>query len=281
MNAEAMTEIVQRALAEDVGAGDVTTRCTVSENLCVRGQIVAKERGIVAGLDVACEVYRQVDNRIIFLPRITDGCTIQVRDVLAEVSGPARGILTAERTALNFLQRLSGIATSTERYVTAVSGTRCVILDTRKTSPGLREFEKYAVTVGGGRNHRAGLYDMVLIKDNHLKIAGSIPEAVAKCRRGVTNMPLEIEVRSMDEVEDAVEAHPDRIMLDNMELQEMREAVAYIRGAVRGEERIEIEASGGIDMNNIRDVAETGVDFISVGALTHSVHALDMSFNLQ
>ncbi|MFQ6092910.1 MAG: carboxylating nicotinate-nucleotide diphosphorylase [bacterium] len=280
LDSQKVAEIVRTALAEDVGSGDVTTQCTVPQDQRAWGEMVAKEEGIVAGLEVAREVYRQVDDRIDFVPHVEDGYQSHAGDVLAGVSGPARGILTAERTALNFLQRLSGIATFTRQFVQKVAGTGVQILDTRKTAPGLRIVEKYAVRVGGGRNHRAGLYDMVLIKDNHLKIVGGIKEAVAKCRQGWSNARVEVEVRSVAEVKEAVEAGVDRIMLDNMGLDEMREAIAYIREKGRADQGLEIEASGGIGPENVRAVAETGVDFISVGALTHSARALDITFNL-
>lgn len=278
IDAQHVQEIVRIALAEDIGSGDITTKCSVPENKRVEGDIVAKEEGIVAGLEIAREVYHQVDNTIDVFTQVEEGYQAKAGDVLAAVSGPAQGILTAERTALNFLQRLSGIATLADQYVKEVIGTGAQIIDTRKTTPGLRLIEKYAVRLGGGRNHRAGLYDMVLIKDNHLKMSGSIREAVAKCRKSGGTVPVEVEVKSMKEVKEAVEARADRIMLDNMGLDEMKKAVAYIR---KTDKKIEIEASGGIELENVKEVAETGVDFISVGALTHSPKALDIAFNLR
>ena len=275
-----IAEMVRAALGEDVGSGDVTTQSTVHEHRWTKGAITAKEEGIIAGLDLAGEVYRQVDARIDFVSIVEDGHQARVNDVLAEVSGPARGILTAERTALNFLQRVSGIATLTYRYVHAIAGTGAKILDTRKTTPGLRSIEKYGVRVGGGRNHREGLYDQVLIKDNHVRIAGSVKQAVALCRERRGSAFVEVEARTMAEVKEAVEVGVERIMLDNMELAEMKAAVTYIRDRTRAGRDIEIEASGGIDLETVRGVAATGVDFISVGALTHSAQALDISFNL-
>ena len=273
-----ISEIVRRALEEDVGSGDVTTSCTVAEDQWAEGEIVAKDEGVIAGLEVALEVYRQINNNIQFVPNVEEGHYVDAGAVLAVVSGPARGILTAERTALNFLQRLSGIATLTNQYVRKATGTGTRILDTRKTTPGLRSLEKYAVKVGGAYNHREGLYDMVLIKDNHLRIIGSIGEAVTKCRETGGRLLVEVEVKNMAEVKEAVEAGADRIMLDNMGLHELREAITYIR---KNGKRIEIEASGGIELENVRNIAETGVDFISIGALTHSSKALDIAFNLR
>ena len=280
LDLQTVADVVRAALTEDVGSGDVTTECTVPEALWSQGIIETREEGVVAGLDVAGEVYRQLDSRIEYVPLVEEGHSAQRNEVLVEVTGPARGILTAERTALNFLQRLSGIATLTQRYVQAVAGTGATILDTRKTTPGLRSLEKYAVRVGGGRNHRMGLYDMVLVKDNHLRVEGSIKQAVVRCREGRANVFIEVEARTLAEVKEAADAGADRIMLDNMEREEMRQAVAFVRDFARGAPSIEIEASGGIDLKGVRAVAETGVDFVSVGALTHSARALDMSFNL-
>ncbi|UCE19929.1 MAG: carboxylating nicotinate-nucleotide diphosphorylase [Gemmatimonadota bacterium] len=280
LNFPEVVEIVRVALVEDIGPGDVTTQCTVPEAARSSGKFVAKGEGIIAGLDVVREVYCQVDGHLDYVPFVEDGHQARRGDVLAEVSGPARGILTAERTALNFLQRLSGIASLTHQYVEAIAGTGAEILDTRKTTPGLRTIEKYAVRVGGGRNHRTGLYDMVLIKDNHLRIAGSFQRAVAQCREIRSDVFIEVEVRNMTEVRQALKVGVDRIMLDNMGLDAIREAVALIRQATVGGQGTEIEASGGINLENVRCVAETGVDFISVGALTHSVKALDISFNV-
>ena len=272
-----VSKVVRVALEEDIGPGDITTLYTAPENQWAEGDIVAKEEGILAGLEVAREVYRQIDGNIKFVPQREDGFRAKPGDVFAVVSGPVRGLLTAERTALNFLQRLSGIATVTNQYVKEVEGTGVEILDTRKTTPGLRVLEKYAVRVGGGRNHRQGLYDMILIKDNHLRLAGSIRKAVEACKEQGENSPVEIEVKNRAEVEEAIQAGADRIMLDNMPLDTMTEAVTLVR---RHKRKIEIEASGGIGLDTVRDVAATGIDFISIGALTHSPKALDIAFNL-
>ena len=289
---EIVERIVLLALEEDVGTGDVTSERTVPEEARARGELIAMERGVVAGLDVAALVFRRVDGRIEIRKRVAEGTAVDVGTVLAEVAGPARGVLTAERTALNFLQRLSGIATETAAYAREVSGTGARILDTRKTTPGLRALEKYAVRMGGGTNHRFGLYDMALVKDNHIAVVGGIGQAVervrgecgmrnAECGMRNAELQVEVEVESLEEVRDAVATDVDRIMLDNMDLEMTREAVGVIREAGRTRGRaFEIEASGGITLGNIREVAETGVDFISVGALTHSARALDISLTI-
>lgn len=281
MEPRSVSRIVRWALREDIGSGDVTTERTIPKRSRATGEIVAKEKGVVAGLEVVREVYRQVDPKIHLESAVEDGRQVRSHDVLALVSGPTRGILTAERTALNFLQRLSGIATETRRYVQAIAGTGAVVLDTRKTTPGLRLLEKYAVRVGGGSNHRIGLYDMVLIKDNHLQVVGQMRKAIARGRKGLSHLPVEVEVKNLTEVKEAVEANVDRIMLDNMNLSDIRAAVSYVKKSVRGIQRIEVEVSGGIHLATVRRIAETGVDFISVGALTHSSRALDIAFYLK
>jgi nicotinate-nucleotide pyrophosphorylase (carboxylating) len=277
----AVREVVKRALEEDIGSGDVTVLGAVPEDRCADGEIIAKEKGVLAGLTVANEVYRQIDDRIDVFMKVQDGYDVEAGTVLISVTGPARGLLTAERTALNFLQRLSGIATLTRAYAKEIEGTGAILLDTRKTTPGLRPLEKYAVTVGGGCNHRMGLYDMFLIKDTHRRVMGHIGEAIATCRKMRPDLRLEVEVRNMLELREAVAAGADRIMLDNMGLDDMKEAVAVIRDASQTERPIQIEASGGIRLENIREVAQTGVDFISVGALTHSARALDIAFYIK
>lgn len=297
---DAVDRIVLLALEEDVGAGDVTSERTVPADIRAEGRLIAQERGIVAGLDVAAKVFRMVDRWIEVRARVEDGTAVDDGTVLAEVEGPSRGILTAERTALNFLQRLSGVATVTALYVRAVSGTRAKILDTRKTTPGLRVLEKHAVRMGGGMNHRLGLHDMVLIKDNHIAVTGGIGRAVERVRAGgrkeadqficdgtsgagsgTLDLKVEVETETLEEVGVAVTTDVDRIMLDNMDVETMREAVRIIREAERMHRRcFEVEASGGITLENVRRVAETGVDFISVGALTHSVRALDISLEV-
>ena len=274
-----VAELVCLALEEDVGGGDVSTLWTVGPHAIVRAELIAREAGVVAGMAVALAVFRSVDPRIGFEGLVVDGDRVADGTVLAEVSGSAAGILTAERTALNFLQRMSGIATGTARYVEAVEGTGVQILDTRKTAPGLRALDKYAVAAGGGTNHRTGLYDMVLLKENHIQAAGGINAAVAAVRAQMSeaqrDVQVEVEVETLDQLGEALAAGVDRVMLDNMDLDTMREAVTRV-GATRGS-RPEVEASGGISLETVREVAETGVDMISVGALTHSVAALDLS----
>ena len=269
-------EIVHRALEEDVGQGDATSAWTLPAGLAGRGVFLCKASGILAGIEVAREVFRQVSPEIRLDARRRDGDAIEPGDELATVQGPMAAILTAERTALNFLQRMSGIATATRRYVQAVAGTRAVILDTRKTVPGLRVLDKWAVRLGGGSNHRMRLDDMVLIKDNHIAAAGGITAAVRGVRAGDPHkLPIEVEVKTWAELEEAVALLPDRIMLDNMDCDQMRRAVDWVAG------RVPLEASGGIQLESARAVAETGVDYISVGALTHSVVALDISLEVE
>ena len=269
---EDVLECIRRAMAEDIGSGDVTTDSIVPPQATMRGKIIAKQAGIVAGLDVARAVYLLLDDRVDFTANAAEGERVESQRVLAQVSGPARAILTAERTALNFLGRMSGIATSTCLYVDAVDGTDAVILDTRKTVPGLRTLDKLAVKLGGGQNHRIGLYDMILIKDNHIDFAGSLPEAVKRAREVNPNIGLEVEARTLEDVQAALDLGVRRILLDNMTPETMRQAVAITAG------RAKLEASGNITLANIRQVAETGVDYISIGALTHSVKVFDVSF---
>ena len=268
-------DIVERALAEDVGSGDVTSVPIIPSGTRLYGEFLAKERGVVAGLDVVRETFRQVAETIAFAPLLEDGNAFEVGDILAAVSGTGPGILIAERVALNFLQRMSGVATMTRSYVEATAGTRTRILDTRKTMPGLRALDKLAVRLGGGTNHRTGLYDMVLIKDNHIEAAGSITAAVKRVRQAGITLAIEVEIDSLDQLDEALAAQVDRIMLDNMDTATMRQAVERVAG------RVELEASGGITLPRIPEIAATGVDFISVGALTHSVKALDISLDLK
>ncbi|MBM4463628.1 MAG: carboxylating nicotinate-nucleotide diphosphorylase [Chloroflexi bacterium] len=272
-------EIVDRALAEDVGWGDVTTEALVPAELTGRASFVAKAHGILAGVEVARLVFHRVDPAVQFDITITDGNSIQPGDAVAVVEGKVASILKAERTALNFLQRLSGIATETNRYVEVVKGLGSRIVDTRKTTPGLRILEKYAVRVGGGHNHRLNLGDGVLIKDNHLAALRSrglaMKDIISRAReRAPFNLKVEVEVRTAQEAVEAVEVGADIVMLDNMGLEEMRQAVLLVKG------RALIEASGGITLDNVRRVAETGVDLISIGALTHSVRSLDISLEM-
>ncbi len=268
--------VVLAALAEDIGDGDVTTENTIPEDARLTGRFLAKESGVVAGIHVVWRTFALLDPRVELLVLIGDGLCVERGQVIAQVSGPGRAILTGERVALNFLQRMSGIATATRQYVDAVEGTHAVILDTRKTAPGLRVLDKWAVRLGGGKNHRIGLYDMALIKDNHIAAVGSITEAVRRVRDGDgRDRPIEVEVGDLDQLAEALETGVDRILLDNMPPELMREAVRL------ADARVPLEASGGISMESVREVAETGVDFISVGALTHSVEALDISLDLQ
>ena len=268
--------IVRRAFEEDVGSGDVTSEWTLPEDRRVRGRLLVKEPGVVAGLAVAAIVFREADPAIAFQPLIPDGTPVRPGDVVATVGGPARAVLQAERTALNFLQRMSGIATLTRHYVDAVAGSRAVILDTRKTAPGLRLLDKWAVRLGGGQNHRMGLYDMVLIKDNHIVAAGGVAAALQRVKaRNTQGLVIEVEVKSLVELEEALEVGADRIMLDNMDLATMRRAVEIAAG------RAELEASGGVNLDTVAAIARTGVDCISVGALTHSVQALDISLEFE
>ena len=263
---------IRRALDEDIGAGDVTTDSIVPADALMRGQIIAKQAGIVAGLDVAYGVYRMLDEQVSFETHVPEGAQVENRQALALVSGRARALLTGERTALNFLGRISGIASLTRQFVEAVAGTRAVILDTRKTAPGLRALDKLAVRRGGGQNHRAGLYDMILIKDNHIDFAGSLPEAVRRARKAGGELEIEVETRTLEDVASALEQGVERILLDNMSPEMMRQAVVMNAGHAK------LEASGNVTLANVRQVAETGVDFISIGALTHSAKVFDVSF---
>jgi nicotinate-nucleotide pyrophosphorylase (carboxylating) len=269
---------VRAALAEDVGPGDVTTLAVVPDNASVRAEMVAREALVVAGLGFAEAAFKELSPSVELVPRVRDGSHLDRGAVLLGVSGSARAILTAERVALNFVQRLSGVATLTRQYVEAVSGTGAVILDTRKTTPGWRRFEKYAVSCGGGRNHRLGLYDMVLIKDNHLAaLAGARPNPVAvavqRARNQFPQLKVEVEADTLEDVDQAVAAGADFILLDNMSLEQLRQAVQKCRGKVR------TEASGGVTLSTVRSIAECGVDFISVGALTHSARSVDIALD--
>ena len=267
--------IIRAALAEDIGDGDVTTDNTIPEDSRLAGRFLAKEGGVVAGMEVARRTFELLDGRTRFDVLIGDGHRARRRQVLATVMGPGRAILSGERVALNFLQRMSGIATGARRYTDAVAGAHAVILDTRKTVPGLRLFDKWAVRLGGAANHRTGLYDMALIKDNHIAAVGSITEAVRRVREGdPRGRPIEVEVTNLEQLAEALELPIDRILLDNMTLSMMAEAVRLAGG------RIPLEASGGVTLKTVRSIAETGVDYISVGALTHSVNALDISLDI-
>jgi nicotinate-nucleotide pyrophosphorylase (carboxylating) len=266
---------VRRALDEDIGDGDVTTLCTIPAEMEYFGRFLAKADGVVAGLDVAALTFQLLDPQVHFTPSVDEGAYVERGAIIATASGPGRPLLSGERVALNFLQRMSGIATLSRRYTEAVQGTRAVILDTRKTVPGLRLFDKRAVALGGAQNHRFGLFDMVLIKDNHIAAAGGITAAVERVRAGDERQrPVEVEVTNRAQLEEALNLDVDRIMLDNMSLDQMREAVKITAG------RVPLEASGNVSLETIAAIAATGVDYISVGALTHSVKALDISFDL-
>jgi nicotinate-nucleotide pyrophosphorylase (carboxylating) len=268
-------EIVRWTLDEDLGSGDVTTNWTIPPDTNLRGQFLIKTGGVVAGLTVVRVVFAQMSSNLIFTELSPDGKEVAPGDVVAKVEGPGQAILTAERTALNFMQRMSGIATLTHRYVKAVSETKAVILDTRKTAPGIRALDKWAVRLGGGENHRMGLYDMVLIKDNHIAACGSITAAVEQVRRhNIQKLPVEVEVKDLHELRETLPLGVNRIMLDNMSLEDMRQAVKITDG------QVSLEASGNVNLKTVADVAATGVDFISVGELTHSVAALDISLEI-
>jgi nicotinate-nucleotide pyrophosphorylase (carboxylating) len=269
--------LINLALSEDIGSGDVTSEALLENRPSGKAIIVAKQDGILAGLPAAKMVFLAVNPRVVLRMLKRDGDRIKKGEKIASVQGKAKDILSAERTALNFVQRLSGIATLTARYVDKIKGTKARILDTRKTTPGLRALEKYAVSAGGGQNHRMGLFDMVLIKENHLKAAGGISNAIVRARSKSRGKTIEVEVRNLNEVREAVESKPDWIMLDNMRIDQMRKAVRMIRSAGRA---VKIEASGNVTLKNVRNIALTGVDVISVGALTHSAPALDMSLML-
>jgi len=270
---DTLERVVMAALAEDVGRGDVTTEATVPAGAVGTAELVVKEPGVVCGLRAAEATFRALDTDLEFEALVPEGGAVEDATVVAAVTGSERAILTGERVALNFLGRLSGIATLTRRYVRAVDGTGAAVLDTRKTTPGLRALERHAVVCGGGRNHRFGLDDGVLVKDNHLRAAGSIAEAVEHLR-AATALPIEVECDTLEQVSEALGAGADAILLDNMTLEQLRAAVALVDGRAR------LEASGGITLENIRSVAETGVDEISVGALTHSARSLDVSLEL-
>jgi len=269
--------LIEWSLSEDIGKGDLTSEALIEQDLKAQGIIVAKEEGVIAGLEIAKTVFHQLDPNLVFESSFKDGNRVVRGEEVATLKGSVRSILSGERTALNFLQRLSGIATLTSKYVEKIKDTEAKILDTRKTTPGLRTLEKYAVKMGGGENHRMGLFDMILIKDNHTKAVGNISKAIQKAKAKYPDERIEVETKNLDEVAEAVNSGADWIMLDNMSVEETKKAVKIIRSSKK---EIKIEASGRIDLNNVREVALTGVDFISVGALTHSAPALDLSLLL-
>jgi len=274
----AIASVVRTALSEDRAGDDVTTKAVVGPELVARGRLVARQGGVICGLVVAPYVFATLDERVAFEAHMADGDVVDGGTVLASVVGPAQAILSGERTALNLMQRLSGVATLTQRYVEAAAGTSCLILDTRKTTPGLRDLEKYAVRCGGGTNHRRDLVAMAMIKDNHREAIGrqgqTLKSAVGAIRQHAPQTPIEIEVDTLGELGAALAAEPEWIMLDNMSTAEMREAVALVAGRAR------LEASGGITLERIAEIAATGVDAISSGALTHSAPALDIALDI-
>lgn len=271
-----INSLIESGLREDIGTGDITTNALIPDSMYTTATMTAKADGIIAGMDVARAVFTFLSPEIVWNPRVRDGDKIMKGDLLVEMSGPFRALLSGERLALNFLQRMSGIATMTSLFVSQIAGTDTKILDTRKTVPGLRILDKYAVKAGGGENHRIGLYDMVLIKDNHIKVAGGIRKAVTQIRRQVPpEIRIEVETTNMAEVLEALEVKADVIMLDNMTNEMMKECVAVINHQAK------VEASGNMNLQRVSEVAATGVDYISIGALTHSVTALDISMNIK
>jgi len=262
---------ITSALQEDIGPGDITTKTIVPAEASLRGRIIAKQDGVVAGLEIAKQVMLALNERVKFVAEVEEGSRVSRGTVLANLDGSARALLTGERTALNFLGRMSGIATLTRKFVAAVAGTKAIIIDTRKTVPGLRLTDKLAVRLGGGQNHRTGLFDMVLIKDNHIDFAGSITAAVQRVRASGTTLEIEVETRSLDDVREALALGVEQILLDNMSPATMREAVEICAG------RAKLEASGNVTLDTVLEVARTGVDYISVGALTHSPQVFDVS----
>lgn len=263
--------LIQQFLAEDVGGGDITTDSIIDEQGRSEAVIVAKEDGVMAGHAMARAVFQALDDRIAYQELKTDGTFVKSGETVATIKGKTRAILSGERTALNILQRLSGVATTAKRFADQTAGTKAKILDTRKTTPGMRLLEKYAVRMGGAHNHRINLNDMALIKENHITAAGSIRNAVQRVREAFPDRLVEVEVRNMDELEQALQQPVDRIMFDNWSTEDMMRGVTYVGG------RVELEASGNMSLERIREVAETGVDFISVGSITHSYKSLDLS----
>ena len=275
---EFVDAIIKSELQADLGdTGDLTSRWTIPEDLQGKARFVAKSPGVLAGGPMAGRVFQLLDPSVTCTFQADEGSQVNAGQVVGEVHGPVRSILEGERTALNLLQRLSGIASETQKYVSAVKGTKAIILDTRKTTPGLRPLEKYAVVQGGGQNHRMGLFDMILIKDNHIDACGGIEQAIRSVLKHIPEHPIDIEVetRSIEDVKKALRYPVQRILLDNMTLETMREAVRLANG------KIPLEASGNVNLKTVRSIAETGVDYISVGALTHSVQVLDISLQYQ
>lgn len=276
---KSILKIINSALKEDIGKGDITTKATIEKSKRAVAKFLIKADGVIAGLEIAKAVFQSVDPKIKFEIKIKDGSQVKYGDVVAIVKGKAQSLLTAERTALNFLQRMSGIATSANLYSKKVKHTKAKVIDTRKTVPGLRTLDKMAVEFGGCKNHRIGLYDMFLIKDNHIEVAGSITKAVEACvkyqKKHHAKFKIEVETKNIKEVEEALTTKADIIMLDNFAVDEMKKAVELINS------HCQVEASGGVNLETVRSIAETGVDYISVGALTHSVKALDISLEME
>lgn len=282
LDPEFIFNAVNTALAEDLGRGDITSRSTVRPGIKARGQFLAKQDFVLAGLEVADAVFAAFDPHLQVETTVTDGDELKSGKVFARVTGDAQTLLAAERTALNFLQQLSGIATVTHKYTDAIAGTSASIVDTRKTTPGLRMLEKYAVTCGGGKNHRFGLDDGVLIKDNHIALAGGLTEALRRAREAAGHLhKIEIEAASLEQVREALQAGADIIMLDNMSPAQVKQCVDLVSETEKEKRRTLLEASGGITLTNVREYAETGVDLISIGALTHSAPAVDISFKIK
>ena len=270
---EKIRPLLTSTLNEDIGEGDITTQSCIESDKTASALIIAKQVGIVCGLDLIKYIFDLIDPKVSVKCNYSDGNRVRIGDIIAEISGNARSILSVERIILNFLQHLSGVATTTSKYVNTIKETKTKILDTRKTLPGLRYLQKYAVKTGGGENHRMGLYDMVLIKDNHIKVAGSITNAVSQAREKNPNIKIEVECSNLEEVKEAAKTDCNWIMLDNMPAADMKEALKLIT-------KQSIEASGGITLKNIREVAGLGLDYISVGAITHSYDVLDMSMKI-
>ena len=290
---ESFLPLVKFALSEDVGTGDVTTLNAVPSNVGARAAVVAKQPGVVSGIEIAGMTFREVDQGLKFKPMVKDGSEVPAGAALATVSGSAASIMTAERTALNFLMRLSGVATLTRRYVNAIAGTGAVILDTRKTTPGLRILEKYAVLCGGGQNHRLALWDMYLVKDNHIRAARGLTNAIDRIQRTRRDLLLEVEVESIDQLREALRPEVDRILVDNQPTDVVRRCVEEVdewfashppdhpRARKDARRWPEVEVSGGLGLETVRAYAETGVDYLSVGALTHSAPSLDLSLEIE
>ncbi|MCI0505023.1 MAG: carboxylating nicotinate-nucleotide diphosphorylase [Gammaproteobacteria bacterium] len=273
-NNTGITDTVRTALREDIGSGDITS-LLIDEAKISKAIIISRQDAVICGLEWAVEVFRQLDKRVKLHWHVKDGDKASANQILCNLEGPARALLAGERTALNFLQTLSGTATRTARYVAAIQGTHAKILDTRKTIPGLRHAQKYAVRCGGGMNHRMGLYDAILIKENHIEAAGSLENAIARSQQARAGVPVEVEVETLDQLRRALAAGVKRILLDNMSIEQLSQAVAITGG------RAGLEASGGVNLNNVRSIAQTGVDYISVGDLTKDIEAVDLSMRFE